>query len=100
MQIETDRAGERDLMDAVLAAATSRMRPLMLTAISTVLGLHSDRADGVLGTDGIRHYQRQVLVATLLTLIFLPTVYVTVFGGTGERCRFRRRQPDRRTAAF
>jgi multidrug efflux pump len=39
VQIETDRAEGKGVRDAVIAAASSRMRPLFLTAISTVLGL-------------------------------------------------------------
>ena len=38
-----------------------------------------DRLDGVLGADGLCHHGR-LLVATILTLIFLPTLYVTWFG--------------------
>ena len=38
VQIESDRAEGRSVKDAVLAASTSRLRPMMLTAISTVLG--------------------------------------------------------------
>ena len=67
-------------MDAVLAAATSRMRPLMLTAISTVLGLIPIAPTVFWGPMAFA-IMGGLLVATLLTLIFLPTVYVTVFGG-------------------
>jgi multidrug efflux pump len=81
VQIETDRAGGKNVMDAVLAAATSRMRPLMLTAISTVLGLIPIAPTVFWGPMAFA-IMGGLLVATLLTLIFLPTVYVTVFGGT------------------
>ena len=37
-QIETERAQGRDVWDAVVEATLSRFRPIMLTAISTVLG--------------------------------------------------------------
>ena len=39
-----------------------------------------DRADGVLGTYGLCH-MGGLLVATILTLVFLPTLYVTWFKG-------------------
>jgi multidrug efflux pump len=81
VQIETDRAGGKNVMDAVLAAATSRMRPLMLTAISTVLGLIPIAPTVFWGPMAFA-IMGGLLVATLLTLILLPTVYVTVFGGT------------------
>ena len=58
VQIETDRAEGKSVRDAVMASATSRLRPMILTAISTVLGLDPDRADGVLGADGVRHHGR------------------------------------------
>jgi multidrug efflux pump len=80
VQIETDRAGGKNVLDAVLAAATSRMRPLMLTAISTVLGLIPIAPTVFWGPMAFA-IMGGLLVATLLTLIFLPTVYVTVFGG-------------------
>jgi multidrug efflux pump len=80
VQIETDRAGGKNVMDAVLAAATSRMRPLMLTAISTVLGLIPIAPTVFWGPMAFA-IMGGLLVATLLTLIFLPTVYATVFGG-------------------
>ena len=80
VQIETDRASGKNVLDAVLAAATSRMRPLMLTAISTVLGLIPIAPTVFWGPMAFA-IMGGLLVATLLTLIFLPTVYVTVFGG-------------------
>ena len=52
---------------------------MMLAAMSTVLGLHPDRAHGVLGPMAFA-IMGGLLVATLLTLIFLPTLYMAVFG--------------------
>ena len=60
-----------------------RLRPLLLTALSTVLGLlpiaptlfWGPMAFAIMGG---------LLVATLLTLVLLPTLYVTVYGGAGE----------------
>jgi len=39
VQIETDRAEGKSVLEAVLASASSRLRPMVLTAVSTVLGL-------------------------------------------------------------
>src|SRR5690606_18566733 len=39
VQIESDRAEGMGIWEAVVAASTSRFRPMMLTAISTVLGM-------------------------------------------------------------
>jgi len=60
--------------EAVAKAASGRFRPLLLTALSTALGLipiaptlfWGPMAFAIIGG---------LLVATLLTLIFLPTVY-------------------------
>jgi multidrug efflux pump len=79
VQIETDRASGMGVLDAVTSAATSRMRPLMLTAISTVLGLIPIAPTVFWGPMAFA-IMGGLLVATVLTLIFLPVLYVTVFG--------------------
>ncbi|WP_153145041.1 efflux RND transporter permease subunit [Dechloromonas sp. H13] len=80
VQIETDRAEGRNVLEAVLASATSRLRPMVLTAISTVLGLIPIAPTVFWGPMAFA-IMGGLLVATLLTLIFLPALYVTVFGG-------------------
>lgn len=80
MQIENDRAEGRGVWEAVISAATSRFRPLMLTAISTVLGMIPIVPTVFWGPMAIA-ISGGLLVATLLTLVFLPTVYVTWFRG-------------------
>jgi multidrug efflux pump len=91
VQIETDRAEGKSVHEAVLASATSRMRPMMLAAISTVLGLIPIAPTVFWGPMAFA-IMGGLLVATLLTLVFLPTLYVAVFGNdktfsalTGER---------------
>jgi multidrug efflux pump subunit AcrB len=77
-QIEAERAEGKPIWDAVVEAAMSRFRPIMLTAISTVLGMipiaptifWGPMAFAIMGG---------LLVATVLTLIFLPALYVTWF---------------------
>ena len=79
-QIEAERSAGRTVMDAVVEASMSRFRPIMLTAVSTVLGLipiaftvfWGPMAFAIMGG---------LLVASLLTLIFLPALYVAWFGG-------------------
>jgi multidrug efflux pump subunit AcrB len=56
---------------------------MMLTAISTVLGLVPIAPTIFWGPMAIA-IMGGLLVATLLTLIFLPVVYVMVFGGSRE----------------
>jgi multidrug efflux pump subunit AcrB len=80
-QIEVERTAGKPVWDAVIEASMSRFRPIMLTAVSTVLGLipiaftvfWGPMAFAVMGG---------LLVASLLTLIFLPALYVTWFGRT------------------
>jgi len=77
-QIETERKQRTNVWDAVIEATVSRFRPIMLTAVSTVLGLipiaptvfWGPMAFAVMGG---------LLVATLLTLIVLPALYVAFF---------------------
>lgn len=76
-QINDERAAGLPVREAAVKAATSRFRPLLLTALSTVLGLlpiaptlfWGPMAFAIMGG---------LLVATLLTLIFLPTLYTTL----------------------
>jgi multidrug efflux pump subunit AcrB len=77
-QIDFELAQGLEVWNAVIEAALSRFRPIMLTAISTVLGLipiaitifWGPMAYAVMGG---------LLVATVLTLIFLPALYVAWF---------------------
>ena len=80
VSIEEERANGSSVMDAVLASATGRLRPMMLTALSTVLGLIPIAPTVFWGPMAFA-IMGGLMVATLLTLIFLPTVYVAVFGG-------------------
>jgi len=79
VQIETDRAEGKNVLEAVLASATSRLRPMFLTALSTVLGLIPIAPTVFWGPMAFA-IMGGLLVATLLTLVFLPTLYVAVFG--------------------
>lgn len=78
-QIEIERSEGRAAWEAVVEATLSRFRPIMLTAISTVLGpipiaitiFWGPMAVAIMGG---------LIVATVLTLAFLPALYVTWFG--------------------
>ena len=61
-----------------MAASSSRLRPMSLTAISTVLGLIPIAPTVFWGPMAFA-IMGGLLVATMLTLVFLPTVYVTWF---------------------
>ncbi|MBP7240802.1 efflux RND transporter permease subunit [Amaricoccus sp.] len=77
-QIEDERAEGLGVREAAVSAAKNRMRPLTLTAFSTVLGLlpiaptlfWGPMAFAIMGG---------LLVATLLTLVFMPVLYTTLY---------------------
>jgi multidrug efflux pump len=83
-QINDDRAAGRSVEEAAVSAATNRLRPLLLTALSTVLGMlpiaptlfWGPMAFAIMGG---------LMVATLLTLVLLPTIYVALHGGREAR---------------
>jgi len=75
-QIEKDRATGKPVRDAVLDASSSRLRPILLTAMSTVLGLIPIAPTVFWGPMAFA-IMGGLLVATLLTLVFLPVLYVT-----------------------
>ncbi|MCV2360055.1 efflux RND transporter permease subunit [Paucibacter sp. TC2R-5] len=79
VQIETDRAEGKGVLEAVMASATGRFRPMMLAAASTVLGLIPIAPTVFWGPMAFA-IMGGLLVATLLTLVLLPVVYVAVFG--------------------
>jgi multidrug efflux pump subunit AcrB len=80
-QVEAERSAGKPVWDAVVAACESRFRPIMLTAISTVLGLIPIAFTVFWGPMAIA-MMGGLLVATLLTLVFLPTLYVKWFRGS------------------
>ena len=77
-QINDERAEGLSVQEAAVSASMNRLRPLLLTAVSTVLGLvpiaptlfWGPMAFAIMGG---------LLVATVLTLIVLPVLYVTLF---------------------
>ncbi len=79
-QIEADRAEGREIWDAVVTASSSRLRPMSLTATSTIFGLIPIAPTVFWGPMAFA-IMGGLLVATSLTLVFLPTVYVAWFQG-------------------
>ena len=74
------RAASKDVWNAVVDASSSRFRPIMLTAVSTVLGLIPIAPTVFWGPMAFAT-MGGLLVGTLLTLIFLPPLHATWFGG-------------------
>jgi len=73
----------KDVVQAAIDASSARLRPIVLTAISTVLGLIPIAPTVFWGPMAVS-IMGGLLVATLLTLIFLPTAYVAFFGRTSK----------------
>jgi len=77
-QIEAERRAGKAVREAVIEGSSSRFRPIMLTASSTVLGLIPIAPTVFWGAMAFA-IMGGLLVASLLTLVFLPTLYVTWF---------------------
>jgi len=78
-QIESERAQGKNVFNAVVDASSTRFRPIMLTAVSTVLGM-IPIAPTVFWGPMAFSIMGGLLAGTILTLIFLPALYVTWFG--------------------
>jgi multidrug efflux pump len=79
-QIEAEREQGKGVWEAAIDASSSRFRPIMLTAVSTVLGMIPIAPTVFWGPMAFA-IMGGLLVATILTLIFLPTLYVAWFKG-------------------
>jgi multidrug efflux pump subunit AcrB len=77
-QIEAERAEGKAIWNAVIDAAVLRFRPIMLTAVSTVLGM-IPIAPTIFWGPLAYSIMGGLMVATILTLIFLPALYVAWF---------------------
>jgi multidrug efflux pump subunit AcrB len=77
-QIDFERKAGLRPWDAVITATLSRFRPIFLTAISTVLGMIPIAGTVFWGPMAVT-VMGGLFVATLLTLVFLPALYVAVF---------------------
>jgi multidrug efflux pump subunit AcrB len=81
-QIDAERAKGKSPWEAAVDASSSRFRPIMLTAVSTVLGMIPIAPTVFWGPMAVA-IMGGLLVATVLTLVLLPTLYVTWFGEKG-----------------
>lgn len=87
-QIDAERAQGKDVTQAAIDASSARFRPIMLTAVSTVLGMIPIAPTVFWGPMAFA-IMGGLLVATILTLIFLPTLYVAWFGWREARAGSR-----------
>jgi len=77
-QIETEIAHGRDRWTAVIVATEHRLRPILLTASAAILGM-IPIAPTVFWGPMAYAVMGGLVVATLLTLVFLPALYVAWF---------------------
>ena len=87
-QIEREKALGRHPWDAVVEATTHRFRPILLTASAAILGM-VPIAPTIFWGPMAYAIMGGLAVATLLTLIFLPALYVTWFRIEQPRPDFR-----------
>ncbi|MBN1867848.1 efflux RND transporter permease subunit [Candidatus Sumerlaeota bacterium] len=109
------RARGLELMDAVITAAKTRFRPVMLTAITTILGL-IPMATGVsfdfrkfhfnFDTESTEWWSSMAVaviyglgVATLLTLVVVPSLYVILAPIRGKSTHVQRMEEEAEAAA-
>jgi multidrug efflux pump subunit AcrB len=85
-QVEKEKAQGRHPWDAVVEATAHRFRPILLTASAAILGM-VPIAPTIFWGPMAYAIMGGLAVATVLTLIFLPALYVTWF-------RIKRPQPD------
>jgi multidrug efflux pump subunit AcrB len=77
-QIEKEKAHGREPWDAVVEATTHRFRPILLTAAAAILGM-IPIAPTIFWGPMAYAIMGGLAVATVLTLVFLPALYVTWF---------------------
>jgi multidrug efflux pump subunit AcrB len=77
-QIDTEIAGGQQPWNAVIAATEHRLRPILLTAAAAILGM-VPIAPTVFWGPMAYAVMGGLVVATLLTLVFLPALYVAWF---------------------
>jgi multidrug efflux pump subunit AcrB len=77
-QIEKEKAHGREPWDAVVEATLHRFRPILLTAAAAILGM-IPIAPTIFWGPMAYAIMGGLAVATLLTLVFLPALYVAWF---------------------
>jgi multidrug efflux pump subunit AcrB len=90
-QIDAEREQGKDVQQAAIDASSARFRPIMLTAISTVLGMIPIAPTVFWGPMAFA-IMGGLLIGTILTLVFLPTLYVAWFSARDGATKSQRAQ--------
>ena len=86
-QIDIERT-TADLRDAVIKASEKRFKPIMLTSLTTVLGLIPMAiSGGALFEPMAAIMIGGLVVASILSLFFVPAAYYLLFGGIKKRTK-------------
>ena len=95
--INQQRRGGMELFEAVVFSCKARMRPVLMTALTTILGMVPLAIELGAGAETWSPLARSVIggltATTLLTLIVVPVLYI-VFEHAGESVKnyFRKRR--------
>ena len=68
----------KDRYDSVVQASLTRVRPVLITACTTTLGMTPLVSDNLFGSMAVT-IMGGLMFATILTLVFIPTLYVIFF---------------------
>jgi multidrug efflux pump len=77
-QIEQDRSHGVALREAIIEATVRRFRPIVLTALAAILAMIPLMRSTFFGPMAVA-IMGGLLVATVLTLVFLPALYAAAF---------------------
>lgn len=77
-QIEQDISAGRSSWDAIIEATVRRLRPIVLTALAAVLAMVPLTQSVFFGPMAVA-IMGGLIVATVLTLLFLPALYAAWF---------------------
>lgn len=78
-EIDLQIASGRDGYDAIIDSGISRMRPVMMAALTTVLGMLPLVADAFFAAMAVT-IMAGLTFATVLTLVVVPVLYAILFG--------------------
>ena len=91
------------LINAAQAAARSRLRPILMTTLTTVLGMVPMAISTGVGAEMWRPMAVSIIgglmVSTVLTLIYVPSMFC-VFGGVGIKRNRRKMRKQRKLDAY
>ena len=91
------------LIRAAVAAAKSRLRPILMTSLTTILGMVPMAVSHGVGAEMWRPLGVAVIgglaVSTILTLIYVPSMYC-IFGGNGIKNQRKKMKKQRELNAY